>query len=356
MKKIVLTGGGSAGHFTPHLALLPALRELGFDVYYVGSHTGIERGLAEKAGLAYYPIASGKLRRYFDLRNVTDVFRVVKGYGDALRILKKIKPDLVFSKGGFVTVPVLAAARTLGVTSVIHESDFTPGLANRLAAPFAAKICVCFPETLSRVPKRKGVLTGSPVRLELLAGSREAGIKRCGFTGPSKPVLLVTGGSQGSAIINASFREILPKILDRFWAIHLCGKGNLMESPPPGYAQFEYVQDGLADLYALADIVVSRAGAGTLFEMLAMKKPHLLIPLSKGASRGDQILNAASFERQGFSMVLPEEEMTPERLLGQTNALYEKRQGFSSRMAAHEGTNGIKSVMETLAKALETNV
>ncbi|MCL2499393.1 MAG: undecaprenyldiphospho-muramoylpentapeptide beta-N-acetylglucosaminyltransferase [Defluviitaleaceae bacterium] len=351
MKKIILTGGGTAGHVTPHLALLPALRNEGFEVFYIGSRTGIERDLAQKAGLTYYPIASGKLRRYLDIKNVTDMFRVVKGLAESLGILRRVKPDLVFSKGGFVTVPVLMAARMLRIPTVTHESDLTPGLANRLAAPFAKKICVSFPETLAYVSDKKGVLTGLPIRPELLNGSRIQGLNKCGFDkNDSRPVLLVTGGSQGAAVINANVREALPQMLRRYRVIHLCGKGNLSNKPSNGYIEFEYIQDDLADLYAAADIVLSRAGAGTLFELLAMKKPHLLIPLSKGASRGDQILNAESFAKQGFSAILPEEEMTPERLLTETDALYKNRQTYIQSMSAHESVNGIDRVMEVIMR------
>jgi UDP-N-acetylglucosamine--N-acetylmuramyl-(pentapeptide) pyrophosphoryl-undecaprenol N-acetylglucosamine transferase len=354
MKKIILTGGGTAGHVTPHLALLPALQSAGFEVYYIGSHTGIERGLIKKAGLTYYPVASGKLRRYLDVRNFTDLFRVVKGLGDSLRILQRVKPDLVFSKGGFVSVPVLMAARILKIPCVIHESDLTPGLANRLAAPFAKKICVCFPETLAHVAKNKGILTGMPIRPELLNGSRSRGLAKCAFhQSDNTPVLLVTGGSQGAAVINACLREALSEICTRFRVIHLCGKGNLSNKPHPGCAEFEYVQDGLADLYAAADVVLSRAGASTIFELLAMKKPHLLIPLSKEVSRGDQILNAESFVGQGFSAVLPEEEMNPARLLTEIEGLYKSRYKYIAAMNAQDNINGVERVMEVLNSTLQ---
>ncbi|MCL2363119.1 MAG: undecaprenyldiphospho-muramoylpentapeptide beta-N-acetylglucosaminyltransferase [Defluviitaleaceae bacterium] len=360
MKKIILTGGGTAGHVLPHLALLPALKKAGFAPHYIGSHKGIERELVENANIPYSGIASGKLRRCFDLKNITDMFRVVKGLGDALRVLRREKPDLVFSKGGFVAVPVMMAARILRIPAVIHESDFTPGLANRLSAPFAKKICVCFPETLKHIPEKKGVLTGSPIRAEMLSGNRENGLKRCGFdiSPPDgvNPVLLVTGGSQGAAAINTAIREALLQLTRQFRVIHLCGKGNLAETPhiPANhYAQFEYVANGLNDLYAAADIVLSRAGAGTIFELLAMKKPHLLVPLSRTASRGDQILNANSFAKQGFSAILQEEELTPARLVTEINDLYKLRYDYITRMAAHGSTNNIDAVMEVLSSPLK---
>jgi len=361
MKKIILTGGGTAGHVLPHLAMLPALKNAGFAPHYIGSHNGIERGLVENAGIPYSGISSGKLRRYFDLKNITDTFRVVKGLADALRVLRREKPNLVFSKGGFVTVPVMMAAWMLRIPAVIHESDYTPGLANRLSARFAIKICVCFPETLAHVPDTKSVLTGSPIRAELLNGNRESGLKRCGFdiTPPDgdKPVLLVTGGSLGAAVINATVRAALPELTRQFRVIHLCGKGNLAETPLPHipanhYTQFEYVNNGLNDLYAAADIVLSRAGAGTIFELLAMKKPHLLVPLSRTASRGDQILNANSFAKQGFSVVLQEEELTSAQLVANCHRLFKSRHDYTKRMAAHGNNDGITAVLEVLMQAL----
>ncbi|MCL2527702.1 MAG: undecaprenyldiphospho-muramoylpentapeptide beta-N-acetylglucosaminyltransferase, partial [Defluviitaleaceae bacterium] len=302
MKKIILTGGGTAGHVTPNLALLPLLKAEGYEIHYIGSKDGLEKELVEATGIPYYGISAGKLRRYMDVKNITDIFRVIRGFGNAYSILKQIKPDIVFSKGGFVTVPVLTAARVLRIKSVSHESDLTPGLANRLSQPFTSKICVSFPETLAHLPVHKGVLTGTPIRKELLAGDRIKGLQLCQWSDGGKPVILVTGGSQGAAAINSGIREILPQLISHYRIIHLCGKGNTTGTNIPGYLEFEYVKEGLEDLYALADIVVSRAGANTLFELLAMKKPNLLIPLPLESSRGDQILNAESFVLQGFSM------------------------------------------------------
>lgn len=352
LKKIILTGGGTAGHVIPNLALLPALKDAGFEVHYIGSREGIERELVEAAGLPYYGISSGKLRRYFDVKNFTDVFRVVKGLGDSLKIIKKIMPDLIFSKGGFVVVPVIAAARLCGVKSVIHESDITPGLANRLVMPFAEKICVSFPETLKKLPKEKGSLTGTPIRQSLTAGDRMYGFKHAGFEPEGKPVLLVTGGSQGAAAINACVREALPELLQKFRVIHLCGKGHFSGISQQGYAEFEYLTDTLPDIFAAADVVISRAGANTIFELLALKKPHLLIPLPKGKSRGDQIQNAKAFVKQGFSKILPEEEMNAKKLAAEATALYNSRESFKKTMEAHQLTDGVKGVMEVLINIL----
>jgi len=343
-KKIILTGGGTAGHVLPNLALVPSLRAAGYKIFYIGSHSGIEKELVESAGITYYGISSGKLRRYKSMKNVTDIFRIGKGLVDALRIIRKIKPDIVFSKGGFVVVPVIAAARLLRVRSVIHESDITPGLANRLVLPFASRVCVSFPETLSRV--KAGELTGMPLRPQLFKGNREAGLKLVG--GKDKPVLLVTGGSQGAAAINNCVREALPQILQHFTVCHLCGKGNLSGIDEPGYVEYEYVNEGMADLLHAADIVLSRAGATTIFELAALEKPHLLIPLPLGQSRGDQILNAASFMKQGLSAVLPEDEMTNQRLLSEILALYQNRSVYVQKMRALNIDSGVENVMRVI--------
>jgi len=349
MKKIILTGGGTAGHVIPNLALVPQLLANGYEIYYIGSRTGIERELVEGAGVTYFGISSGKLRRYASAKNITDIFKVLAGFKDALRIIRKICPDIVFSKGGFVVVPVIAAARFCGVKSVIHESDMTPGLANKLAMPFASKICVSFPETLARVPKTKGVLTGTPIRPGLLNGNKEAGFKIAKFTAENtNPVLLVTGGSQGSAAINMAIRDALPQFLQKFKIVHLCGKGNLSGITQEGYVEFEYLNNEMADVLAMADVVISRAGANTLFELVAMEKPNLLIPLPAEVSRGDQIQNATSFEKQGLSVVLPEKDMTPERLLNNITALYDNRETFTRNMKQKNVGGGVERVMDVI--------
>ncbi len=345
MKRIILTGGGTAGHVTPNIALVPRLRELDYDIQYIGSYDGIEKKLIEELGIPYYGIASGKLRRYFDLKNFTDPFRVAKGFFQAKKLLKQLKPDLIFSKGGFVTVPVVQAAKGLGIPVVIHESDMTPGLANRLAIPAASKVCCNFPETVSLLPEGKAVMTGCPIREELRRGNRLAGLKFCGFTA-DKPVLLIIGGSLGSVAVNNAIRGILPELLKTFQVVHLCGSGNLDESlaGTPGYVQYEYIKQELADLFALADIVVSRAGANAICELLELRKPNLLIPLSAAASRGDQILNAKSFQKQGFSIMLEEEQITPELLTGKIMELYKNRQSYIAAMEKSNASNAVAAI------------
>ena len=349
MKRIVLTGGGTAGHVTPNIALLPKLYDLGYDVHYIGSYNGIEKTLIESCQVPYYGISSGKLRRYFDLKNFSDPFKVLKGFSEAYKLLKKLKPDVVFSKGGFVSVPVVIAAGRLHIPVVIHESDMTPGLANKLSIPSASKVCCNFPETMDHLPKGKAVLSGSPIRQELLSGDRNKALKFTGLTG-EKPVLLIIGGSLGSVVVNEAVRSILPKLLKKFEIIHLCGKGKLDQTLTAmnGYVQYEYISEELKDLFALSDIVISRAGANSICEFLALRKPALLIPLSAAASRGDQILNAHSFEKQGFAAVLEEEQLNGESLEEALTSLWENRDAYVDAMAASKVGNPIETIIGLL--------
>ena len=345
MKRIVLTGGGTAGHVTPNIALLPRLKELDYEVHYIGSYDGIEKKLIEELKIPYYGISSGKLRRYFDWKNFTDPFRVVKGYAEARHLLKKLKPDVVFSKGGFVAVPVVLAAKHCNIPVIIHESDMTPGLANKLAMPSASRVCCNFPETLEYLPKEKAVLTGSPIRQELRQGNKLAALDFCGFTA-NKPTLMIIGGSLGAANVNAAIRGILPELLKTFQVVHLCGKGKLDDTltGTEGYVQFEYIKEELADLFALSDVVVSRAGANAICELLDLRKPALLIPLGSSASRGDQILNAESFRSQGFCEVLTEDVMTAQLLLDTILKLYHSRADYVQAMEKSELSNAIETI------------
>ncbi len=351
MKRIILTGGGTAGHVTPNIALLPRLKELGYDIQYIGSKSGIEKDLITGLHIPYHGIATGKLRRYFSLENFTDPFRVVKGFSEAYKIIKTLKPDVIFSKGGFVSVPVVLAGKLCKVPTLIHESDLTPGLANKISIPSATHVCCNFPETLQYLPEGKAALTGCPIRQELLSGDKEAARAFCKFTS-DKPVLLIVGGSLGSVIVNNAVRAILPELLKDFQVVHLCGKDKTDESLSSleGYIQFEYIQDELKDLFALADVVISRAGANAICELLALKKPNLLIPLSAKASRGDQILNARSFERQGFSMVLEEESLTDEVLLDCIRKLYDQKDTYVANMNQSSQADSINTVIQLIEK------
>lgn len=349
MKKILLTGGGTAGHVTPNIALIPSLRNLGYEIHYMGSFDGIEKKLIEDYDIPYYGISTGKFRRYFSVKNFTDPFRVLKGFREAKKLIKQLKPDVVFSKGGFVSVPVVRAASSLKIPCIIHESDMTPGLANKLCLPVAKKICCNFPETLKNLPQEKSVLTGSPIREELLTGNKLTGLKICNFNS-QKPIVLVIGGSTGARAINKAVREALPQLLKDFQVIHICGKGNIDNTnlTTEGYAQFEYVKEDLKDLFAAADVVISRAGANSICELLALKKPNILIPLPLSCSRGDQILNAKSFETQGFSKVLNEEDMTALILTDMVHELYAARQTYIDAMNHSGQMNAVSTIINLI--------
>lgn len=352
MKKIILTGGGSAGHVTPNIALIPSLKDAGFEITYMGSYDGIEKKLIGDFDLPYVGISTGKFRRYLDLKNLTDPFRVIKGFGEARKFLKSYRPDVVFSKGGFVSVPVIRAAASLGIPCIIHESDMTPGLANKLCVSAAQKVCCNFPETLKLLPEDKAVLTGSPIRAELAQGSRLAGLKMCGF-GANTPTIMVIGGSLGAANVNKAVREALPGLLADFQVVHLCGRDkvdNLLLNTP-GYKQFEYVKAELKDLFAMADLVISRAGANAICELLALKKPNILIPLPASSSRGDQLLNAQSFEAQGFSIVINEDDLTTQMLVDKVHELYFTRQTFRDAMNKSGQMDSIKTIMRLIEEA-----
>lgn len=350
-KKIVFTGGGTAGHVTPNIALFPRIKEMGYDIAYMGSYDGIEKNLIEDFHIPYYGIATGKFRRYFDPKNFSDPFRVLKGMSEARKYLKEIQPDVVFSKGGFVSVPVVRAAASLGIPCIVHESDMTPGLANKLCIPVAKKVCCNFPETFKLLPSEKAVLTGSPIREELLKGNKQAAYELCGFDS-SKPVIMVIGGSQGSAAINQAVRDALPELLKDFQIVHLCGKekmDNLLLTTK-GYKQFEYITTELKDIFAMADIVISRAGANAISELLALKKPNLLIPLPSGSSRGDQILNAKSFESQGYSIVVDEDDLTKKLLVEKIQELYFTRNTYIDAM----GRSSQRDAIGTITELIET--
>lgn len=349
MKTIVLTGGGTAGHVTPNLALIPELLKEGWNIKYIGTENGIEKELIERENIDYYSVSSGKLRRYLSKENITDVFKVIKGVKEATALIKKIKPEVVFSKGGFVAVPVVLGAKLNGVPVIAHESDITPGLANKIAMPFAKNVCTTFPETVGYIKGGKGINTGTPIRRELFSGEREKGLAICGFSG-KKPVIMMMGGSLGAVKINNCLRGALNEILKEFDLVHICGKGNVDKNLMnlQGYRQFEYVSKELPHIFALVDIVVSRAGSNSISEFLALKKPSLLIPLSAKASRGDQILNAKSFEKQGFSMVLDEDKMNEKALIQAIYSLYKNKNTYVEKMNKSGQTDGVEAVMKLI--------
>lgn len=351
-KRIILTGGGTAGHVTPNLALLPHLKKSGFEVSYIGSEAYIESTIIPDYDIPYYGISTGMLRRYKTIKNFTDPFRVIKGIFQAIKIIRKIKPNIIFSKGGFVGLPVAYAGFLCHVPVIIHESDMTPGLANKLTLPVARKICCNFPETANYLPKNKAVITGSPMRESLFTGNKDNGYKLCGFTN-DKPVILVIGGSLGANSINEAIQKGLDTLLKSYQIAHICGKGKINENllNISGYKQFEYISDGLNDIFAMSDLIVSRAGANSICEILALKKPNLLIPLVK-ASRGDQIINARSFEKQGYSMVLPDDECTSDNLITSINELYASKDKYIDAMNKSKLTDAISSILDLIQKEM----
>ncbi len=349
VKRIVLTGGGTAGHVTPHLAILPHLKEKGYDIHYIGTQKGIEHQMMEQVeGVTYHAVQSGKLRRYFDWKNFTDPFRVIWGAFQSAHLIGKLKPDVCFSKGGFVSVPVVIGAWLHGVPVLCHESDLTPGLANKIAAKFAKKVATTFPECAKAIGE-KGVFTGTPLRPELFSGKREEGLQLCGFTG-NKPVLLMMGGSLGAQRVNEALRAVLPRLLEQMDVVHITGKGNVDESLETlsGYKQFAFISGELPSIFACADYVLSRAGSNALCEFQALKKPMLLVPYPKGASRGDQILNAASFEKRGLCHVLAQENMTADTLYDALQKLVADKDTLIRNLESAPPADGTRAVLRLI--------
>ncbi|HDM1621767.1 TPA: undecaprenyldiphospho-muramoylpentapeptide beta-N-acetylglucosaminyltransferase, partial [Staphylococcus aureus] len=312
MTKIAFTGGGTVGHVSVNLSLIPTALSQGYEALYIGSKNGIEREMIESQlpEIKYYPISSGKLRRYISLENAKDVFKVLKGILDARKVLKKEKPDLLFSKGGFVSVPVVIAAKSLNIPTLIHESDLTPGLANKIALKFAKKIYTTFEETLNYLPKEKADFIGATIREDLKNGNAHNGYQLTGFN-ENKKVLLVMGGSLGSKKLNSIIRENLDALLQQYQVIHLTGKGlKDAQVKKSGYIQYEFVKEDLTDLLAITDTVISRAGSNAIYEFLTLRIPMLLVPLGLDQSRGDQIDNANHFADKGYAKAIDEEQLT----------------------------------------------
>ena len=354
MKKIVLTGGGTLGHVTPHLALIPRLREEGYEIHYIGTENGMEADkMRSVPGVTYHAVKSGKLRRYFSWQNFTDPFRVMAGAVKSARLMGQIRPNVVFSKGGFVAVPVVFGAWVHRIPVLCHESDLTPGLANKLCKPFAKRFATTFPECAEALGP-KAEMTGTPLRPELFSGTREKGLKLLGFDG-SKPVLLMMGGSSGAQSVNKALREALPVLTEHFDVAHLCGKGNLDESLQgrKGYTQIEFLDADLPDALACSDLVLSRAGANALCEFQALGKPMLLVPYPKGASRGDQILNARSLEKRGLCHVLAQEEMTAETLTEAVMETWKDRERLEEALRNAPPANGTERGLELIEEVQE---
>ena len=352
MPVIVLTGGGTAGHVTPNIALIESLKLCDWQIHYVGSNDGVEKNMLATIGVPYHAVQSGKMRRYFSWQNFLDPFKVLAGIAQSYFLLRRLKPHIVFSKGGFVALPVVIAAWLNRVPVIAHESDITPGLANRLSFPFVTKICVTFEAARRHFKNQDKIeVTGTPIRDQLLKGDKSRGLALCGFS-PEKPCLLFVGGSQGSARLNAMVRDALPTLTTQFQIIHLCGKDKRSEAHAtvPGYFQLEYANEPLADLLAASDVVVSRSGANALYELLALSKPHVLIPLSRKVSRGDQIQNARYFEKLGISTVLDDDLLSSHDLVQAIDDVFTHRDELVDKIKALGITSATDHIIDLLEK------
>jgi len=349
-KRIVFTGGGTAGHVTPNIALIEPLLREGWEVHYIGSESGMEKGLiAGLPDVIYHGISTGKLRRYFSWQNFIDPFRVIKGYFQARMLISRLQPDVIFSKGGFVSVPVVLGAGKVPV--VAHESDYSPGLSNRIAMHFTDKVCLSFEDTLAHIPHGKGIFTGTPIRPALYSGSRERALAFTGLSG-EKPVLLVMGGSLGAQKLNELVRAALPMLCERYEVIHLCGRGkNDCGCVACGYNQYEYIDKELPDLFALSDVVLSRAGANSVFELLALNKPSVLVPLTSASTRGDQLLNATYFEKKGYAKAVDQNTATPESLVLAIDEVYRDRARYTELMCEDTRSDGTEAILAIIKEA-----
>ncbi|MBX8377300.1 undecaprenyldiphospho-muramoylpentapeptide beta-N-acetylglucosaminyltransferase [Staphylococcus aureus] len=352
MTKIAFTGGGTVGHVSVNLSLIPTALSQGYEALYIGSKNGIEREMIESQlpEIKYYPISSGKLRRYISLENAKDVFKVLKGILDARKVLKKEKPDLLFSKGGFVSVPVVIAAKSLNIPTIIHESDLTPGLANKIALKFAKKIYITFEETLNYLPKEKADFIGATIREDLKNGNAHNGYQLTGFN-ENKKVLLVMGGSLGSKKLNSIIRENLDALLQQYQVIHLTGKGlKDAQVKKSGYIQYEFVKEDLTDLLAITDTVISRAGSNAIYEFLTLRIPMLLVPLGLDQSRGDQIDNANHFADKGYAKAIDEEQLTAQILLQELNEMEQEKTRIINNMKSYEQSYTKEALFDKMIK------
>lgn len=352
MTTIAFTGGGTVGHVSVNLSLIPTALSQGYEALYIGSKNGIEREMIESQlpEIKYYPISSGKLRRYISLENAQDVFKVLKGILDARKVLKKEKPDLLFSKGGFVSVPVVIAAKSLNIPTIIHESDLTPGLANKIALKFAKKIYTTFEETLNYLPKEKADFIGATIREDLKNGNAHNGYQLTSFN-ENKKVLLVMGGSLGSKKLNSIIRENLDALLQQYQVIHLTGKGlKDAQVKKSGYIQYEFVKEDLTDLLAITDTVISRAGSNAIYEFLTLRIPMLLVPLGLDQSRGDQIDNANHFADKGYAKAIDEEQLTAQILLQELNEMEQERTRIINNMKSYEQSYTKEALFDKMIK------
>lgn len=346
MSKILFTGGGTAGHVSVNVALIPEFKKEGYKISYIGSKNGIEKDIVNNIDFVkYYGISSGKIRRYFSLKNFTDPFRVFLGIIESYFILKKEKPDFIFSKGGFVSVPVCIASKLLNIPTILHESDLSPGLANKVNIKFSNHIFTTFEETLNFLPKNKASLIGAIVRKEIYSGNEESGYSICNFT-KEKPIILVMGGSLGSKIINDFIFENIQDITEKFQVVHLVGKGCYNNDLKiQGYKQFEFLDKQLFDIFKIVDFTISRSGSNSIYEFLALNIPSILIPLGTNQSRGDQLENARFFEKQGFSKVVLEEQLENFEL-SSLDKFYSELEKYKKNMIEYKNSKNVINNVE----------
>ncbi|MFK4414230.1 MULTISPECIES: undecaprenyldiphospho-muramoylpentapeptide beta-N-acetylglucosaminyltransferase [Bacillus] len=352
-KKILFTGGGTAGHVMINMVLITKFMEKGWGIEYIGSQNGIEKLLVQN--VKYNSISTGKLRRYWDWENFKDPFKIIKGCIQSYKLMKRIKPDVVFSAGGFVSVPVVIGAWMNKVPVIIREPDSTLGLANKIALPFTTKLCTTFPQTGENVSNEKKVYVGPIVREEIERGNVLRGRSYCKFQ-QDKPVLLIMGGSQGAQWINDMVRGSLEKLLLNFNIVHMCGKGKIdLSIGMEGYMQFEYIGDELPHILNMASVVVSRAGSTAISELLFLKKPMLLIPLTNSSSRGDQVLNAEYFSRQGYAEVIIQDRINTNVFIHAVNKLYTNKERYIQNMNGYKKTNdeGIHQLIDIINEVVK---
>lgn len=351
MSTIILTGGGTAGHCMPNVALIPHLKNKFNKIYYIGSSSGIEKNLIKSLGIPYYEIPCAKLNRSFDLKTLVMPFTVIKGINKAGKIIDKLKPDVIFSKGGYVALPTVIAGHKRKIPVISHESDLTIGLSNRLTSNMCKKVLTAFPETAEKL--KNGEYVGIPLRKSLYTEIDVDKTKKSFGLSGKKPVLLITGGSQGAKSINDAVYSALPSLLKKFEIIHLCGKGNLNPKiKENGYKQFEFLSN-IEDAIKICSVCVTRAGANTLFELLSLKIPCLVIPLSNKSSRGDQILNAEYFQKLGMINVLNQQSITPNSLILSINSTYANKDNIIKNINKNPIKDASKSVCKVINSVLD---
>lgn len=356
-KVIVFTGGGTAGHVTPNIALIEKFHESGWNIHYIGSRDGIEKNIISNIPFAfYYAIHCDKIRRYFSWRHFLAPYRIMLGLFQSFFILRRIRPSIIFSKGGYVSFPVCVAAKLLGISVIVHESDLSPGLANQVSFPFARLIFVSMEKTVESFKNPKNVIvSGSPVRSSFAKASKDKGLRLLDFA-EEKPILLVFGGGLGSEFLNKAVHDLLPKIHKDYNIVHLTGKDKSdtsLNGQYENYRQFEYLHDEFADVLAASDFVIARAGANSIYEVMLMEKPAILVPLSLAASRGDQMQNALYFQSVGAAIVMKEEELSAEFVMIRLIFLQRHKENIIENIKKLNLKNGTEEIFRLINLVVE---